>query len=91
MRHLTCRKESSERRKLGEVLIENGFIEEQKFNEILASQLGIQLIELGYRKIDARLFANASFQKCRESLFVPVEMEDNRTVVAFADPLDTEV
>jgi type IV pilus assembly protein PilB len=85
---LNLQKESPERKKLGEVLIDHGFIDEQKFNEILASQLGISLIELGYRKIDARLFARAPFQKCRELLIVPVEMEDNRTVVAFADPLD---
>jgi type IV pilus assembly protein PilB len=85
---LNLQKESPERKKLGEVLIENGFIDEQKFNEILASQLGIPLIELGYRKINAKLFAHAPIQKYRESLFIPVEVEENRVVVAFADPLD---
>jgi type IV pilus assembly protein PilB len=85
---LNLQKESPERKKLGEVLIEHGFIDEQKFNEILASQLGIPLVELGFRKIDAKLFASGPIQKYRESLFIPVEMEENRTVVAFADPLD---
>ncbi len=85
---LHLQKESPERKKLGEVLIDHGFIEEHKFNEILAVHLGIPLIELGFRKIDAKLFAQAPIQIYRESLFVPVETEDNRTVVAFADPLD---
>jgi type IV pilus assembly protein PilB len=85
---LNLQKESPERNKLGEVLVEHGFIDEQKFNEILAVHLGIPLIELGFRKIDAKLFAQAHIQKCLEFLFVPVETEDNRTVVAFADPLD---
>ena len=85
---LHLQKESPERKKLGEVLIDHGFIDEHKFNEILAVHLGIPLIELGFRKIDAKLFAQAHIQKCLEFQFVPVEKEDNRAVVAFADPLD---
>ncbi|HEX9023194.1 MAG TPA: ATPase, T2SS/T4P/T4SS family [Geobacteraceae bacterium] len=85
---LNLQKDSAERKKLGEILIEHGFIDERKFIEVLASQLGFPLMELEYRRLDGRLFANAPFQACRQFLFVPVAREDERTVVAFADPLD---
>ncbi len=86
---LNLQKESTEKKKLGEILIEHGFIEEHRFIEALASQLGFPQVELEYRKLNNKLFASAPFHVCREFLFVPVTKEDERMVVVFADPLDT--
>jgi type IV pilus assembly protein PilB len=85
---LNLQKESAERKKLGEVLIEHGYIDEHKFIEILASQLGFPLVELEYRKLDHKLFANAPFHVCREFLFAPIAREEGEMLVVFADPLD---
>lgn len=85
---LNLQKESAERKKLGEILIEHGYIDERKFIEILASQLGFPLIELEYRKLDRKLFANAPFHICREFLFAPIARENGEMLVVFADPLD---
>ena len=85
---LNLQKASPEKKKLGEVLIEHGFIDELKFMEALASQLGIPLVELEFRKLDRKLFAHAPFHVCREFLFVPIAVKENQILVAFADPLD---
>jgi type IV pilus assembly protein PilB len=85
---LNIQKESTERKKLGEVLIEHGFIDEHQFFEVLSSQLSIPLVDLEFRKIDQKFFKQASFQLCREFMFIPLEMEGKSVSVVFADPLD---
>jgi type IV pilus assembly protein PilB len=85
---LNLQQHAKERKKLGDVLVDNGFIEEHKFLEVLSYQLGFPLIELEFRKLDRKLFAKAPFQICREFLFVPVAIEDDQILIAFADPLD---
>jgi type IV pilus assembly protein PilB len=85
---LNLQKESAQRKKVGEILIEHGFIDERKFIEILASQLGFPLVELEYRKLDRKLFANAPFHVCQENRFAPITRENGEMLVVFADPLD---
>jgi type IV pilus assembly protein PilB len=85
---LNLQKEGAGQKKLGELLIENGFIEERKFIEVLAYQLGFPLVELEFRKLDRKLLARLPFQTCREFRFVPVAREGEQVVVVFADPLD---
>lgn len=86
---LILQSESPEKKKLGDVLVENGFIEESKFVETLSYQLGFPLLELEFRKIDRSLFQKATSATCREYLFIPVEQDEHHTLVAFADPLDS--
>ena len=85
---LNLQKEGKERKMLGDIFIENGFIEERKLVEVLSFQLGLPVAELEFRKIDRRLFAKAPFQYFRDLLFVPYAVEEGVVQVAFANPLE---
>jgi type IV pilus assembly protein PilB len=85
---LNLQKESRERKMLGDIFIENGFIEERRLTEVLSFQLGFPVAELEFRKLDRKLFAKAPFQLYRDNLFVPVCTEDGVTTVAFVNPID---
>ena len=85
---LNLQKEGTERKMLGDILIENGFIEERRLIEVLSFQLGFPVAELEFRKLDRKLFAKAPFQFFRDALFVPFAMEQGVASVAFANPLE---
>ncbi|WP_246559480.1 GspE/PulE family protein [Citrifermentans pelophilum] len=85
---LNLQKEGASGMKLGDLLVAHGFIDERKLLEVLAYQLGFPQVELEFRKLDKKLFTKASFQTCRDLLFVPVEKTGDVFTIAFADPLD---
>ena len=85
---LNLQKEGLGRKMLGDIFVENGFIEERKLTEVLSFQLGFPVAELEFRKLDRKLFAKAPFQMYRDSLFVPIGVEGGVTTVAFVNPLD---
>ncbi len=85
---LGMQKDSGGTRRLGEILIEGGFIEERKLLETLSYQLGYPLIELDFVKLDKSLFAVIPLNVCRDYNIVPVSRDGNKVVVAFSDPLD---
>lgn len=85
---LNLQKEATEHKMLGDIFVENGFIEERKLIEVLSFQLGFPVAELEFRKLDRKLFSRAPFQHLRDSLFVPVSQENGVVTVAFANPLE---
>jgi type IV pilus assembly protein PilB len=85
---LNLQREGTERKMLGDIFIENGFIEERKFIEVLSFQLGFPVAELEFRKLDRKLFARAPAATYREHLFFPLAVEAGVTLVAFANPLE---
>ena len=85
---LNLQKEGTERKMLGDIFIENGFIEERKFIEVLSYQLGFPVAELEFRKLDRKLVGRAPFQLYREYHFIPVSVEEGVVTVVFANPLD---
>jgi type IV pilus assembly protein PilB len=87
---LNLQKESREKKKLGDILIEGGFIEERRFTEILSYQLGFPLIEVELKKIDRGTLSENSLRYCKEHDLIPVGRENGNSIVAFADPLDNQ-
>jgi len=85
---LNLQKEGSQHRMLGDIFIEKGFIEERKLIEVLSFQLGFPVAELEFRKLDRKLFSRASAQVYRDSLFIPLAVEQGVVSVAFANPLE---
>jgi len=86
---LQLQKEVAPKRKLGEVLVDHNLIEERQLIGVLSLQLGFPFIEPDLLKIDPDLFQQGSVAQYREHNFIPVRREDDKIVVAFADPLDT--
>jgi type IV pilus assembly protein PilB len=85
---LSLQKEGTEHKMLGDIFVENGFIEERKLMEVLSFQLGIPVAELEFRKLDRKLFTRAPIQVFRDGLFVPLGIDQGVASVAFANPLE---
>ena len=85
---LNLQREASERKMLGDIFIENGFIEERKFIEVLSYQLGFPVAELEFRKLDRKLISKAPIATYREFNFLPLSSEEGVATVVFANPLE---
>ncbi len=85
---LGMQKELGDSKRLGEVLIEGGFIEERRFLETLSYQVGFPVVTVNFSKLDKSLFSIIPESVCEEFDIMPLNKEDGRIVVAFADPLD---
>ena len=75
---------------LGEILVEQRFIQEYTLAEALASQLGFPYLELDATQIDRALLARVPPQWIAQHSFIPVREENGQIVVAIADPLNLE-
>jgi len=85
---LSIQKEETPRKKLGEVLVEHNFLEEQKLIEVLSLQMGYLYIEPEFIHIDRILFSKGMVQSYKDHNFIPIRVEEDEILVAFADPLD---
>ena len=83
-----ARFQASERgRSVGRVVIELGFVKEGSLVAILAEQLGLEFVDLSEAHIDPSAVAMVPEQTARRHSCIPVRFdEDNRLVVAMADP-----
>ncbi len=88
MSALGRQRESSGKRKLGEILVEDHYIEEHKFIEVLAYQMGMKAVDLDSEELNRELLTRAPLKFFQKYKFVPVKMEGGRVLVAFVDPLD---
>lgn len=87
---LAAQSSGGERLKLGELLIQQHVIAEQRLTEVLADQLGVDLIEPRATEIDKSLVARMVHRVCLDRMFVPIRRVDDKTVVAFSDPANVE-
>jgi type IV pilus assembly protein PilB len=88
MSALNQQKDGDSGKMLGEIIIENGYIEERKFIEVLSLQLGFPVAELEFRRLDRKLFAKGNLLTYKEFVFAPLSVEAGVTTVVFANPLD---
>jgi hypothetical protein len=72
--------------KLGKSLMELGYLEEGDLYEVLAEQLGMDLIDLKKREIPPEVLGLLSREQGRAYLTVPVEQEGDTLVMAVAEP-----
>lgn len=88
---LKIQREQHPGQKLGEVLTAHNFIDENRFIQILSSQLGFPYVELELVTVDPTLFSPSDLEVFERHNFIPVkEEEDGKILVAFADPLDEQ-
>ncbi|RPF50563.1 GspE/PulE family protein [Aquisalibacillus elongatus] len=74
--------------KLGDKLIESGDLTEMQLMEVLQQQLGIPHVRLHNYNLDSSILSLVSKDYARENLVLPLRKENNKLVVAVADPLD---
>jgi len=85
---LAVQKGETPRKKLGEVLVEHNFLDERKLIEVLSLQMGYVYIEPEFVHIDRVLFSKGSVPAYKAHNFIPIRVEEDEILVAFADPLD---
>ncbi|MCP5159725.1 MAG: Flp pilus assembly complex ATPase component TadA [Gammaproteobacteria bacterium] len=85
---LALQRESGQGKKLGDILLENHFIEENKLLEVLADQLGFPQVKPDLSDVDRKLMEKANPNWFLQRHFLPLRVENNQVLVAFADPLD---
>ena len=75
-------------RRLGEVLLQKGWLDEKDLARLLAGQKGLPFVSLRGRGFDPDTVRLLSEQVCRFHNAMPVEFEDGTLLVAIADPTD---
>lgn len=85
---LALQRESESGKKLGDILLENNFIGENKLIEVLADQLGFPQIALDLGDVDRTLLEKANPNWYLQRNFLPIRTENDHALIAFADPLD---
>ncbi|WP_041694899.1 GspE/PulE family protein [Alicyclobacillus acidocaldarius] len=74
--------------RLGDILINNGYITEQQLVEVLEFQLGIPHVILANMKIDPEVLKLMPERLAETYVLIPYRKSGNRLYVAMADPLD---
>lgn len=87
---IRIQREAKGSQKLGEVLVENQFITEQRLLEVLSYQLGFELLDPSPADIDRALFHKAPPNWYAQHKFLPVKNTTEGVLVAFSDPLNQE-
>jgi len=78
----------SAKRRLGEILVEQSFVEEKQLVRLLAAQLGYDYIEPRLSELDPELICVAPLRWFAEHHFIPVRQEGDDVTIAFADPMN---
>jgi hypothetical protein len=73
-------------KRLGEVLLESGLIDERDLGRLLADQKGLRFVELSQLILDPAATALLSAEKAHMFAALPVGFEDGVPMVAVADP-----
>ncbi len=78
-------------KKLGELLVELGFVDEKTILQILSRQLEIDFVDLYAEKIDYDLLSSFPISMLEENLVLPFKMDENEIHIATADPLNYDI
>jgi type IV pilus assembly protein PilB len=73
-------------KRLGRILIDMGLVKEQDLVAALASQIGLRFVDLSDATVDATASALLPEQVARKYRALPIGYEDEKLVVAMADP-----
>ena len=79
--------EEKNKRKVGDILIDNRAIGEKELIEILSLQMGFPFLEPEFMKLDSELFKSVPYKLFMQNKFIPVEKQGEKILVAFIDPL----
>lgn len=75
-------------KRLGEVLLDMGLIQEHRLIEVLADQLGFVAEEPNFSDIDQNLLTHITPDWCQRLQAIPIRREADGVLVAFRNPLD---
>ena len=82
---------SRTRQRLGEVLVQRGWIDDAHLSRLLAGQKGLPFIELASTPIDLEAYKLWDGEVARERGALAIAFEDGKAVVVISDPTDDGV
>ncbi len=77
-------------KRLGEILIQEKFIVEDDFYDLLSIQLGFPYAEPDIQDIDKALVSKANTKWYRQHQILPLYMRDGKPMIAFVDPFSQQ-
>jgi len=87
---LKIQQTEKEKKKLGEVLIEQKFLSENSFLELLSVQMGFPHVEPDIVEVDKKLAVKTPVEWCRKHQFIPIKEEKGKILIVFEDPLNND-
>lgn len=75
-------------KRLGAVLLENGYITETQFIDVLKIQLGIDFIDVNKETIDPSMASIVPKSIAEQHHVVPIKLEKDKLILAMEDPLN---
>ncbi len=75
-------------KKIGDLFVEEGLVDERAINRVLQYQLKMPIIDFGKEEIDPKVPRLISETLARKHVLIPVKREGNSLVVAMADPMN---
>lgn len=72
--------------KLGDILVNNGFLDEMMLWRGLSKQLGVQLVSLPELKLPAGIEKQVPLELCEKHSIFPLQRDDKALTVATSDP-----
>lgn len=76
------------KKRIGEILVEKGFVAEQQITEALAQEYHLPIVDLTTIQMDERLLKMFSYQFLKKHNVVPLKVEGDYLIVAISDPLN---
>lgn len=77
-------------KRIGEILVEMGLVEERHIIEALAEKFNLPVVEPDISRIDPELIRKTSLKYLQRHLALPLKLEDNRLQLLVADPTREE-
>jgi type IV pilus assembly protein PilB len=85
----TQRKSAPRAKRLGEILVEMGLVEERHVIEALAEKFSLQVIEPDISQINVDLVRKVSLKYLRRQFALPIKIEESTLLLLVADPTNT--
>ncbi|HKY03738.1 MAG TPA: ATPase, T2SS/T4P/T4SS family [Blastocatellia bacterium] len=76
-------------KRIGEILVEMGVIEERHIVEALAEKFSLPMLQPDISQIDTELVRKVSLKYLRRQIALPIRIEDNQVLLLVADPTRT--
>ncbi len=90
MSALKEQKESNFQKKLGQIVVENGYITEKEFTELLADQLNLEFVDLYGVDVNYQLMSSFSINMLRNANAVVFKEDNEYIYITVSDPLNYE-
>ncbi|MGI6097046.1 MAG: GspE/PulE family protein [Dethiobacteria bacterium] len=86
--NLALKEQRLTKKRLGQILVEKGFVTEEKFIETLEKLLGIPYVNLYSYDIDPEVATSIPAFLARRHHVIPIQKQENKIILAMADPLN---